>query len=453
MNENSLYHAIYIDTSICIGCSHCIKVCPTEALHIWDGHSNLNAERCIDCDECYRVCPVGAIKVEDDGLSQIEKFTTKVALIPSVFMGQFATHIKAREVFKAIQELGFTYVFEVEEGSQLVEDLIIEKINAKEKSPIISSFCPAVLRLIQVNFPQFTDNIINLKTPVDITATSIRRQLSHKENVGVFYFTPCSAKITSLKAPIGEEESVLDGVINMNSVFNKIQALLNNKFTPNIGNRTKKEISNNAIKPDHILWSLTGGEIKNLPGTCLSIDGIKNIISFLDRIETQGCSQIDFLEMKGCDQGCAGGILTPQNRFFTAQRLRNRAKYYADYYTENPDINPIYHTDGIKFDEVKTQGIEPRSILKYDSDPLKALEKMERTQRISKRLPSLDCGSCGYPTCNALTRNIIDDEAELEYCFVIQRKQEEEGILNPTQSKEILEQIWGEEKFKNDTLL
>ncbi|MCK5782487.1 MAG: 4Fe-4S binding protein [Flavobacteriales bacterium] len=448
MKKDSLYHAIHINVEKCIACSHCVKVCPTEALHIWDGHSNLDPERCIDCDECYRVCPVGAIQVEDDGLSQIENFTTKVALIPSVFMGQFPIHVKAREVFKAIQTLGFTYVYEVEEGSQLVEELFKEKIDSNEKSPYISSFCPAVLRLIQVNFPQFTDNIINLKTPVDITATSVRKQLElkNKENIGVFYFTPCSAKITSLKAPIGEEESELDGVINMDSVFNKIQAILNNQIF--IHKKNKKEISNNAIQPDHILWSLTGGEIKNLQGTCLSIDGIKNIISFLDRIETRGCHEIDFLEMKGCDQGCAGGILTPQNRFITAQRLRNRAKYYSDFYSENPDKSPIHHTDGISFDEVKTNEIKPRSIVKFDSDPMKALLKMQKTQEISRKLPSLDCVACGYPTCKSLTRNIIEGNAELEYCFIYQRKAEEKGDLTPEKSKEVLEHIWGERKFK-----
>jgi iron only hydrogenase large subunit-like protein len=450
MNKNLLYHAIYIDTEKCIGCSHCIKVCPTEALHIWNGYSNLDTERCIDCDECYRVCPVGAIKVEDDGLAQIEKFNTKVALIPSVFMGQFSSNVKAREVFKAIQELGFNYVYEVEEGSQLVEDLIIEKIKSKEKYPIISSFCPAVLRLIQINFPQFTDNIINLKTPVDISATTIRKKLKDEENVGIFYFTPCSAKITSLKAPIGEEKSVLDGVININSVFNKIQAILNNRVV-SYENRTSKEISNNAIKPDHILWSLIGGEIKNLPGTCLSIDGIKNIISFLDKIETQGCSQIDFLEMKSCDQGCAGGILTPQNRFFTAQRLRNRAKYYTDYYEENQEKSPIHHTVGVSFDDVKTEKIEPRSMLKFDSDPMIALQKMEQSQEIAKKLPSLDCGACGFASCKALNRNIIEGNAELEYCFVLQRKKEEKGEITPQESKIILEKIWGENKFKNST--
>ncbi|MEN8137467.1 MAG: [Fe-Fe] hydrogenase large subunit C-terminal domain-containing protein [Bacteroidota bacterium] len=445
-SANSLYHAIHINTDKCIGCSHCIKVCPTEALHIWNGHSNLNPERCIDCDECYRVCPVGAISVEDDGLNQINNFKTKVALIPSVFMGQFPQGIKAREVFKAVQDLGFTYVYEVEEGSQLVEKLFTEKINRKESLPVISSFCPAVLRLIQVNFPQLTENIMNIETPVDITATSIRKQLKDKEDVGIFYFTPCSAKITSLKAPIGGSKSALDGVINMDIVFNEILSILTKKNT--VKKRHKKEITNNAIEPDHILWSLSGGEIKNLPGTCLSIDGTKNIISFLDKIETQGCNEIDFLEMKNCDQGCAGGILTPQNRFLTAQRLRNRAKYYTEFYSENPEEKPINHTSDVSYEDVKTNKIEPRSIIKYDSDPLKALAKMERTQEIFKILPSLDCGACGYPSCKSLTRNIIEEKASIEYCFVIQRKLEEKQGLDHKKSKEILEDIWGKNKFK-----
>ena len=450
MKKDSLYHAIHIDIDKCIGCSHCIKVCPTEALHIWNGYSNLNPEMCIDCDECYRVCPVGAIKVEDDGLSQIENFSTKVALVPAIFMGQFPIHVKAREVFKAIQELGFTYVYEVEEGAQLIEKLTKEQIESDNKKTLISSFCPAVLRLIQVNFPQFTDNIINLKTAIDVTAISIRKQLENKnkENIGVFYFTPCSAKITSLKSPIGEEESVLDGVINMNSVFNKVQSIINNRVVNT--KRHKKTISNNAIKSNHILWGLTGGEIKNLPGTCLSIDGIKNIISFLDRIETRGCDGVDFLEMKGCDQGCAGGILTPQNRFITAQRLRNREQYYIDYYNENPSESPICHTGDLSYSETTTVDIEPRSILKFDSNPMKALQKMEQSQKIDRLLPSLDCGACGFASCKALSRNIIDGNASLEYCFVLQRKKEEIGEISSKESKKVLEKIWGKQKFKNN---
>ena len=36
------------------------------------------------------------------------------------------------------------------------------------------------------------------------------------------------------------------------------------------------------------------------------------------------------LELRACDESCAGGVLTTQNRFLTVERLRKRAKYFKD---------------------------------------------------------------------------------------------------------------------------
>jgi iron only hydrogenase large subunit-like protein len=445
--EDKLYHAIHINKDKCIACSHCVKVCPTEALHIWEGKSNLNPEKCIDCDECYRVCPVGAIEVEDDGLQQIEKYKHRAALIPSVFMGQFDRNIKATDVFKAVQKLGFQYVYEVEEAGQVLEKEFTQHINQIPNKPLISTFCPAVVRLIQLKFPDIVENFIPTKTPVDVTAISVRKKLSDIEDLGIFYFTPCSAKITSLKAPIGEDKSVLDGVININSVFNKVKQIINNDIEINSSNEHRGFISNNAIKPQHIRWSLTGGEALNLPGVCLSLDGTDNIISFLDRIETQGCSSIDFLEMKICDQGCAGGILTPQDRFLTAQKLKNRSKYYDEYYQNHPTSTYKNTCDNLGHEEILIDEIEERKIIEFDSNPIKAVEMMRQFAKVKRKLPDLDCSACGYKTCDSLARNVVKEKAQIEYCFVHQKVLEEKGDLKPEMSKNYLEKIWGEKKL------
>ena len=39
-----------------------MRVCPTEAIRIKDGHAEINTNRCIDCGECIRVCPHKAKK-------------------------------------------------------------------------------------------------------------------------------------------------------------------------------------------------------------------------------------------------------------------------------------------------------------------------------------------------------------------------------------------------------
>ncbi|HSW67564.1 MAG TPA: 4Fe-4S dicluster-binding protein, partial [Bacteroidales bacterium] len=78
MTTNTFHHALNFDKNTCVGCSHCMKVCPTEAIRVYSGKAELLANRCIDCGECYRVCPVDAIKVEQDDLQLIFNYKHRI---------------------------------------------------------------------------------------------------------------------------------------------------------------------------------------------------------------------------------------------------------------------------------------------------------------------------------------------------------------------------------------
>src|SRR5690606_6644938 len=107
MKDRDYTHAVQIDTGKCIGCSHCMQVCPTQAIRIAEGHAGIIPERCVDCGECYRVCPVKAVDVEDDGLHAINRDGYRVALVPSVFIGQFPSEHTASEIMEAVRQIGF----------------------------------------------------------------------------------------------------------------------------------------------------------------------------------------------------------------------------------------------------------------------------------------------------------------------------------------------------------
>ncbi len=56
-------------------------------------------------------------------------------------------------------------------------------------------------------------------------------------------------------------------------------------------------------------------------------------------------------------------------------------------------------------------------ILNLDADMQSAMEKMTRIMEICDRLPGLDCGSCGAPTCRALAEDIVRGYATEDICI------------------------------------
>lgn len=48
------------------------------------------------------------------------------------------------------------------------------------KRPVISSACPAVLRLIRVRFPELIDNILPLHPPIEVAARVAKARAAEK---------------------------------------------------------------------------------------------------------------------------------------------------------------------------------------------------------------------------------------------------------------------------------
>lgn len=50
----------------CVGCSCCVKVCPSGAITITDDTFNIDLKKCIFCGNCTFYCPKGAIKMSKE---------------------------------------------------------------------------------------------------------------------------------------------------------------------------------------------------------------------------------------------------------------------------------------------------------------------------------------------------------------------------------------------------
>ncbi|HNZ71566.1 MAG TPA: 4Fe-4S binding protein, partial [Prolixibacteraceae bacterium] len=219
MSSETFHHALYVDNEKCIRCTHCVKVCPTEAIRIVNAQVVIREDRCVDCGECMRACPHKAINIEHDDLGQIWKYKYRVLLFPSVFLGQFPEKITEDQIYASLLEIGFTHAYEVEQPIEVLKNKLREQIkNNKTEYPVISSFCPAIIRLIRIKYPSLTENISRVKAPHDLAAHWVLQKVFNRgidpAEVGIFYITPCAAKITAVKSPLGEKESIITGIIN-----------------------------------------------------------------------------------------------------------------------------------------------------------------------------------------------------------------------------------------------
>ncbi|MCP4310282.1 MAG: ferredoxin [Bacteroidetes bacterium] len=416
-----------------------MNACPTQAIRVRDGKAVIIGERCVDCGNCCKACPVSAILIEQDDFEEIFNYEVRIALLPTVFIGQFPSIIKAGEVFGGLKSLGFTHIVEIDSVVDLVQegyDSFMD--NYSGDKPAISTFCPAIVRLIQVRFPSLVDHLVRVKPPSDVAAIHYRSQMEQKgidpEQIGIFYVTPCAAKIASIKSPVGEKASPVNGIINMEYLYNKLLHLIMNHEVKEMG-----EPDTGGLTSKGILWSLTRGESEHQKGRCLAIDGIRNVTEFLERLEESEKSNIDFLELRACDESCAGGVLISGNRFLTVERLNSRAG------------NSTEKSGGLKggsFDEklYALEKIQARSMLVLDPDRKVAIEKINKLEELLKVLPGIDCAACGSPTCRALAEDIVQERAELSWCIFLQEIYIRDSRLSLEEADKINGNIWGKNR-------
>ncbi len=407
-------HSVTLDISKCKGCTNCIKRCPTEAIRVRDGHAIIIEERCIDCGECIRMCPYQAKKATYDKFESFADYKYKIALPAPALYGQFEDIDDVDYVLTALLECGFDAVFEVSRAAELITEYTRRYMKRKDlPMPVISTACPAIVRLISLRFPYLTDNLLPILPPVEYAARLAKKKAlaEHPEltedDVCVLFISPCPAKVSYVKNPLGVEKSAITGTVSVNDFYFKLLSKLKDIDNP-------LPLSKTGIIG--LNWAGTGGEATALLSEkYLAADGIENCIKVLDEIENGNMKRLEFVELNACMGGCVGGTLNVENPFIAKARLRSLRKYLPVSRNRIPEdsdfLEELLWTDGIKMDSSES----------LSEDRLTAIAKMAQIEEIYKELPHLDCGSCGAPNCHALSEDIVKGDAKITDCLISMR--------------------------------
>ena len=410
------YHSVRLDRDKCMGCTNCLKQCPTEAIRVRNGKAHIIAERCIDCGECIRACKHHAKMAVTDSIAAINRFKYSIALPAPSLYAQFKNLMKADKLLQGLKMMGFDYVFEVAAAAEVVSLATRREVRVAKKKPVISSACPAIVRLIQVRFPELLDHVSRVDSPMEVAARIAKEEFCKKENkkpeeVGAFFITPCPAKMTSILNPVGRVKSNVDGAISILEVYGLLSAHLRKPVSA--------EVEAERAGSMGVGWAVTGGESNGVDSdNILSVDGIHNVIRVLEEVENGKLENLDFLEGLACTGGCVGGPLMFENPFVGKTRIN---KLSEGLHTTEISEKLAQYANNEKI--YLMESIQPRPIMRLDDDLSKAMEKMQKISELQKKLPGLDCGSCGAPSCDTLAEDIVLGLAdELDCIFKLKDK-------------------------------
>lgn len=402
--------SVHLKEELCMGCINCIKRCPTQAIRVRNGKAKITKEFCIDCGKCIRICPHHAKEATYDSPDIMKQFEYTVALPPPSLYGQFNNLDDVNIVLTALLKMGFDDVCEVSGAAELVSEMSRSYVAAhKEEWPLISTACPSVVRLIQVRFPNLIEHLLPICAPVDLAAEMARKKAMEKtglpsEKIGIIFISPCPAKVTAMKNPIGIAKSQIDGVLAMKEVYPLLLPLMK---------KSVKEVKELGISGRiGIGWGTTGGEASSLlTENYLSADGIENVIRVLEDLEDQKFDQLEFIELNACAGGCVGGVLTVENPFVASVKLKRLKKYMPIAKTRLKQTEQLhgYWTEDVNYEPVFNIG----------NNMKESIVNMSRVEALCEIFPSLDCGCCGAPTCKALAEDIVRGVAKEKDCIYI----------------------------------
>ena len=141
---------LHVNTSNCIGCTRCMRICPTEAIRIIKGKATLTIDKCIYCGRCFQTCQVNAIQVNANQRGDLEEGKYHIAILPIAIYGMIKSKEDLNVIYHALYAQGFDEVIELSPVYKVLSEKIESYIQQNHDYPILTQ-CPTILKLTLLN--------------------------------------------------------------------------------------------------------------------------------------------------------------------------------------------------------------------------------------------------------------------------------------------------------------
>ena len=253
-------YAIVRDPNKCILCGNCVRACAelqgievlgfthrgTDAMVSPAFNRNLADTNCVSCGQCRVVCPTGALTIRNcmESVWQAlgDKNTRVVAQIAPavrVAVGEAFGLPKGEnamgKIVAALHRMGFDEVFDTTYTADLtiMEESaeFLDRVAKGEKLPLLTSCCPAWVKFVENEYPEFKPNISTCRSPQQMFSAILKDYYRDEANAKgkktfVVSIMPCTAKKMEAERPdsytYGEKDT--DAVLTTSELIRMIKS-------------------------------------------------------------------------------------------------------------------------------------------------------------------------------------------------------------------------------------
>ena len=242
--------SIVRNTAKCVLCKRCVSTCKNvqeigaiecvnrgfDSTVSTVDNKSLGDVNCTFCGQCIQNCPTAALHEKENIEDVKEKLRDEntVVLVQTapavrVALGEefgmpIGTNVAGKMV-TALKRLGFDKVFDTNTGADFtIMEEATEFINRVVKGnavlPMFTSCCPAWIRFIEMEYPEYLDNLSSCKSPHEMFGAILKAYYAEKQgidpkNIFVVSVMPCVAKKFERQRP----EMKNDELYNVDSVI------------------------------------------------------------------------------------------------------------------------------------------------------------------------------------------------------------------------------------------
>ncbi|MCC6444922.1 MAG: 4Fe-4S binding protein [Armatimonadetes bacterium] len=415
----------------CQQCYACVRHCPAKAIQVLEGRAKVMDDRCIACGRCVRVCSQDAKEVESavpEVLQMLREKEPVVACLAPSFPAAFHD-VRPGQVIAGLKRLGFDGVYEVSFGAEMVARAYARLLRQNGSKTILTTPCPALVAYVERHRPQLIPHLAPIVSPMIAMGRALKQR--YRPDAKVVFIGPCLAKKAEIRRPslTGAIDSVLT-YIELEGIFYRqeidLSALEESDPSPPVPRVGRIfPVSGGLLRTAMLQGDVLESDIVVTEGADRSMDLLEELIQDIIRPR--------FLDVLICN-GCIDGPMM-SNDLHVFSRREIVAHYAREACAATSPAELERELDACAaIDLSRTFTDENQPLRTPTEDELRSI--LRKINKLS-RADELNCGACGYESCQEKAIAVFHGRAELTMClpYMIERLKQVNQTLKDTEEQ------------------